>query len=236
MSKLLISIAMEAEAAPLISALKLTPSTGLLPSALPFVSYEGDNMTLITSGKDAVTGVDNVGTIPAALSVSHALATGDYNTVVNCGTCGGFIKRGMSIGSVMIPTVGAFHDRRIVIPGTKFEEYGVGKREVTNAKAALVREELGYVGGCCTTGDSLDHVPTDDAQMEANEAVAKDMEFASIAQVCSLYGVDLVGVKVVTDLVDGDKPSFEEFMENLGTAAKSLQETIPKVIEVLAKK
>jgi len=235
MSKLLISIAMEAEAAPLIAALNLSPSTSLFPKALPFLSYEGDDLTLITSGKDPVTGVDNVGTVSAALMVSHALSTGDYDTVVNCGTCGGFIKRGMSIGSVMIPSVGAFHDRRIVIPGTKFDEYGVGKREVTNSKAALVREELGYVGGCCTSGDSLDHVPSDDTQMDANEAVAKDMEFASIAQVCSLYDVDLIGVKVVTDLVDGDKPSFEEFMENLGTAAKSLQETIPKVIEVLKK-
>lgn len=91
----------------------------------------------------------------------------------------------------------------------------------------------GALGGCCTTGDSLDHVESDDAQMKANEAVVKDMEFAAIAQVCSLYGKDLVGVKVVTDLVDGDKPSFEEFMENLGSAAKALQETIPKVLEIL---
>ena len=100
-------------------------------------------MTVITSGKDASTGVDNVGTVNAALAVSHALASSsEFSTVVNAGTCGGFIKRGCSIGSVCVPTVGAYHDHRIVIPGTKFEEYGVGKSIIGNAKADAVREKV----------------------------------------------------------------------------------------------
>ena len=36
---------------------------------------------------------------------------------------------------------------------------------------------------------------------------------------CNLFDVLYLGIKVVTDIVDGDKPSQEEFLENLGTAA-----------------
>ena len=43
-------------------------------------------------------------------------------------------------------------------------------------------------------------------------------------------------VKVVTDIVDGDKQSHEESMENLGTAAQSLQGTLPKVIDFICEK
>ena len=40
----------------------------------------------------------------------------------------------------------------------------------------------------------------------------------------------------VTDIVDGDKPTEEEFLENLGAAAKSLQEALPRVLEAVAGK
>jgi hypothetical protein len=42
-------------------------------------------------------------------------------------------------------------------------------------------------------------------------------------------------VKVVTDLVDGDKPAFEEFMANLSSAAEALQASIPQVLEIIKK-
>jgi len=71
--------------------------------------------------------------------------------------------------------------------------------------------------------------------MAAHNAAAKDMEFAALAVLADVYSVPLIGVKVVTDLVDGDRPSHEEFMENLGTAAVSLQKTVEKAIEELAK-
>eukprot|EP00520_Triparma_pacifica_P007417 CAMPEP_0118650844 /NCGR_PEP_ID=MMETSP0785-20121206/10463_1 /TAXON_ID=91992 /ORGANISM="Bolidomonas pacifica, Strain CCMP 1866" /LENGTH=239 /DNA_ID=CAMNT_0006543245 /DNA_START=17 /DNA_END=736 /DNA_ORIENTATION=+ len=235
----LISIAMEAEAAPTIKSLALKVLPSVFPSALPYICYtnESKSLYLVTSGKDAATTVDNVGTMHAALAVNTALmALPDVKTIVNAGTCGGFIKRGCKIGSVIVPTVGAFHDRRIVIPGTPFEQYGVGKTDLSScAIANEVREKLDYLGGCCSSGDSLDHTAEDDALLESNEAVAKCMEFAAIAQVAKMWEKDLVGVKVVTDLVDGDQPSHEEFMANLGSAAEALQASIPKVLEITTK-
>ena len=43
-------------------------------------------------------------------------------------------------------------------------------------------------------------------------------------------------MKAITDIVDGDKPTQDEFLENLGAAAKALQGAVPKVIEFVAGK
>ena len=46
----------------------------------------------------------------------------------------------------------------------------------------------------------------------------------------------MFALKSVTDLVDGGEVTSEEFLKNLGTAAKSLQETLPKVLAFIAEK
>lgn len=51
---------------------------------------------------------------------------------------------------------------------------------------------------------------------EANDASVKEMEAAGIAHVAAMFGVPFIAVKAITDIVDGDKPTQDEFMENLG--------------------
>ena len=54
---------------------------------------------------------------------------------------------------------------------------------------------------------------------------------------CVLYNCPTVRLlQVLTDIVDGDRPSHEEFMANLGMAAVKLQESLVKVIEYVASK
>ena len=53
---------------------------------------------------------------------------------------------------------------------------------------------------------------------------------AAIGWSCSLFKTPYFGVKVVTDIVDGDRPTQDEFLENLSAAAKKLQESMPVVI------
>ena len=57
-----------------------------------------------------------------------------------------------------------------------------------------------------------------------------------IAWVAHLAAVPLVCVKVVTDLVDGEHPSHEEFLRNLGAAAEALKEALPRVVRFVAGK
>ena len=62
------------------------------------------------------------------------------------------------------------------------------------------------------------------------------MEGAALAWVAELHGVPFFCIKVITDIVDGDRPTEEEFMENLHRAAVSLQASVPKVIDYVSGK
>ncbi len=228
---------------PLVQHLALKQNDSFFTSTAPFLAYQGEhescNITVITNGKDAVhgTGVDNVGTIPAALATYLALDklnSGEkgVDLLINAGTCGGFKKMGAEVGDVYLTTAVANHDRRIPIPG--FTEYGIGKVESTSVESLAT--EISAKLGVCTTGNSLDAHDIDHHHMSKNGASVKDMEAAAIAWSCEMHKTPHFGIKVVTDIVDGDKPTQEEFMENLGTAAKSLQEALPKVIEYICGK
>jgi len=230
-----IAIAMEAEADPFVKHLSLESDDDFFPKTTPFQAFRGQykncDVTVVTNGKDDVygTGVDNVGTVPAALAAFLALnkLDGKADLLINAGTCGGFKRKGAEIGDVYLTTAAANHDRRIPIPD--FIPYGIGK--IDSANVSNLASEINAKLGICTTANSLDKHDVDDAQMEQNDASVKDMEAAAIAWSCALTDTPHFGIKVVTDIVDGDKPTEQEFFENLGAAAKSLQESLPKVIE-----
>lgn len=239
-----IAIAMEAEAAPFIEHFGLTPKDDVFPSSVPFLAYSGTfckggtaKVTVITNGKDDVykTGVDNVGTISAAMATFLALQSlgDDVDLLLNAGTCGGFGAKGAGIGDAFLTTAVANHDRRIPIPG--FTEYGIGKLDSVVDPTKLAAAH-GFKTGVCTTGNSLDKTEKDNELMLANDASVKDMEAAAIAWSCALQDVPFLGLKVVTDIVDGDIPSQDEFMANLQAASKSLQEALPKVLEYMCDK
>lgn len=234
-NNVVIAIAMEAEAAPFIEHLKLENDPSFFNSKSPFQAYTGTHenckLTVVTNGKDHVhdTQVDNVGTVPAALVTYLTLdkLDGEVDLLINAGTCGGFKRKGAEIGDVYLTTAVANHDRRIPIPD--FVPYGIGK--IDSLDVSNLAKVMNAKTGVCTTGNSLDAHDVDDVHMSSNDASVKDMEAAAIAWSCSLHETPHFGLKVVTDIVDGDKPTQEEFFENLGTAAKSLQEALPKVIE-----
>lgn len=81
----------------------------------------------------------------------------------------------------------------------------------------------GGQAGVVSTGNSLDYCQQDWDQMHASEAAVKEMEAAGIAWAAALHGMPLLALKAITDIVDGDRPAQEEFLENLAAAAKALQ-------------
>ena len=231
---------MEAEATPFIKHMDLQPDESFFPSQTPFLAFTGEHqntkVTVITFGKDKVyeTGVDNAGTVPSSLATFLALAKmeGKVDLILNAGTCGGFKRKGAEIGDVFVTTGVANHDRRIPIPG--FDKYGIGK--LTTLNASQMAGALGYKTGVCTTGNSLDWVEKDDEIMKENDASVKDMEAAAIAWIAKMNSVPYLGIKVVTDIVDGGVPTQDEFMANLASAAESLQQALPKILDFLCQK
>ena len=95
-------------------------------------------------------------------------------------------------------------------------------------------EAHGYTLGPISTGNSLDWNADDMANMESAGAVCKEMEAAAIGWACSLSKTPFFCVKSVTDIVDGDKPTHEEFLENLHLAAVELQKAVPAVLSHVA--
>lgn len=235
---------MEAEAKPFIDHLGLKEDKSFFPEHTPFVAYQGMHgqckVTVVFNGKDAVygTGVDNVGTVPASIATFLALQKmkselpGKEHLLINAGTCGGFKRKGAEIGDVFITTGVANHDRRIPIPD--FVPYGTGKLDTVNAEK--LAQTYSYKTGICTTSNSLDKTEKDDELMLANDASVKDMEAAAIAWSCGVHSVPFLGVKVVTDIVDGGVPTQDEFLANLQSASKSLQDALPKVLDYVCGK
>ncbi|KAK1379420.1 5'-methylthioadenosine/S-adenosylhomocysteine nucleosidase 2 [Heracleum sosnowskyi] len=81
-------------------------------------------------------------------------------------------------------------------------------------------------------GDSLEMCPQDESFIIANDATVKDMEGADVAYVADLLKVPGF-YKYVTDIIDGDKPTTEEFLENLAAVAAALEQAVAQVIDYI---
>ena len=250
-------VAMEAEAAPLVSLLGLKPCPkshrhAPLPSVVRSgVLLENDDgggtknvqhqqqqkkkkkrceVVVATCGADSTHGVDSVGTVNAALCAYEILKTHEPDVLINAGTAGGFREKGAAIGDVFLVDEVKYHDRRIPIP--TFTKYGVGA--IRTAETPNMRKTLKDLKrGVCSTGNSLDATEVDREMMSRNDASVKEMEAAAVAKVCEMFDVPFVCVKAITDIVDGPHAAEKEFLENLAMAGKRLQETVPKVLEFM---
>ena len=118
---------MESEAKPLLTHLNLNPIDSQFNHSqhkLFSGTYNGASITVAINGKSPEFNVDNVGTVPAALTTFLAIQQLQPDIVINAGTAGGFKRKTAEIGDSFIGTEIKNHDRRIPIPG--FTEYGIG--------------------------------------------------------------------------------------------------------------
>ncbi|KGN43223.1 5'-methylthioadenosine/S-adenosylhomocysteine nucleosidase 2 isoform X2 [Cucumis sativus] len=236
-SSILIIIAMQTEALPLVEKFQLSEDQkSVFPKEVPWVRYQGIyrnlQINLIWPGKDLALGVDSVGTISASLVTYASIQALHPDLIINAGTAGGFKAKGASIGDVFLVSECAFHDRRIPIP--VFDLYGVGLKQAW--KTPNLHKELDLKVGKLSTGDSLDMSAQDESSIVANDATVKDMEGAAVAYVADIFKVPAIFLKAVTDIVDGEKPTAEEFLQNLATVSAALDQAVTKVIDFISGK
>lgn len=232
-------IAMQAEALPLVETLVLVEdeeSSSIFPKGAPWKKYSGDlgglNVHVVVPGKDKTLGVDSVGTVPSSVLAYAAGVALRPDLIINAGTAGGFQAKGAVIGDVYVATEFANHDRRIPIP--VFDKYGVGTTE--SIPVGNLIKDLKLKEGKVSTGNSLDMSLQDEEYIKANDATIKDMEAAALAYVANLLAIPLISLKAVTDIVDGNKPTVEEFLENMSLAATALSRTVPLVLKYVSGK
>ena len=128
-----------------------------------------------------------------------------------------------------------FHSRRIPEAGGRgtLEESGFGHFRappiVFELAARLKILKLGVV----STSDSLDCSAIDLQLLRAEGAVVKEMEAAAEAKICQELRVNFFALKSVTDIVDGQEATADEFYSNLGQASEALQRALSNVISII---
>ncbi|KAG6486961.1 hypothetical protein ZIOFF_055542 [Zingiber officinale] len=267
-STILIVIAMQTEALPLVAKFELSEDLdrSAFPKGVPWVRYHGTykglDINLVWPGKDTILGetqepsncfcqvngsnlafeaqsVDSVGTVSASLLTYASIQALKPDLIINAGTAGGFQARGACIKDVYLVSDVAFHDRRIPIPVSihatvVFDLYGIGTKRAFSTPYLV--KELGLKVGKLSTGDSLDMCPQDESSIIANDATVKDMEGAAVAYVAGLFSIPAIFLKAVTDIVDGPKPTAEEFMENLIAVSAALHQAVTEVVDFISGK
>lgn len=229
--KILILVAMKAEADPIIAALNLL-ATGSFDAQLPFKSYERvdaeQHILLMVSGIDPRYRVDNIGTQPATLMAYVGIEQFRPDLVISAGTAGGFSARGAQIGTVYLSDDEfLFHDRQIPLAG--FNEQGAGHYPAANVRA--LAQQLNLPLGKISSGSSFTKYPDQMAQIEKSGAVAKEMEAAAIAWVCWLKNTPCMAVKSITNLLDHDDSSEQQFNANFFFAVQNLSTTLAIVLQ-----
>ncbi len=220
--KMLLLYAMQAEADPFIEVLGLERRESCWHPFRVYSGrdYEGHELTVMTSGIDEFYSVDNVATQNAAVMAAMGIKTYQPHVVINAGTAGGFKACGAKIGEVFIGNNFVYHDRRIPIPG--FSSFGIGGFQFS-PPAEFCSE---FRKAVITTGNSLDITANERRvlmELAKGYVVVKEMEATAIAEMCFQARVPLIAIKAITDLVDGERCSQDEFMQNLQLASHSLQ-------------
>lgn len=59
------------------------------------------------------------------------------------------------------------------------------------------------------------------------------MQGAAVGYVADLLKVPVIFVKAVTDIVDGEKPTAEEFLQNLAAVTAALDTAVTQVVDFI---
>ena len=233
--KILIVVAMNKEAQPIIKELGMSLSSVQinkhLQAPIYFKENEGRDIYLLVGGKDKVHGTDLLGSgiIPA---VTLAIEKVKPTLIINVGSAGGFSCRGAEKNEVYLSDgVFKFHDR-LFGPDTYHKPYGVGNYPVYDGVDVLSKQ-LNLKKARISTGGSMLASREEEEQMQENQAVLKEMEAAHIAQVASLFNIPLFALKGVTDLVDTAVCPQEQFSENIQPMSEKLAKILCQILNII---
>jgi 5'-methylthioadenosine nucleosidase len=176
-------------------------------------------------------GVAGVGTSNSVLNAFCAINEFKPSLLVNAGTAGGFGDSGGVIGDIYL-TKGTvmYHDRHIKLGN--YEEYGNGGYSCLSLRR--LPKILSAKTGVFSTGNSLDYTHADMSRIIDSDALVKDMEAAAFAEIAEQFNVPFIGIKSISDLVDGNKPTPDQFQDNFGLATRNLHGALTKFVRFLA--
>lgn len=191
-------------------------------------------------GKDILLCRCGVGKTNAAAAVSATLtAFAGAARVINTGVAGG-IGGGVRRGDVVVGTRTVQHDfdqtpdglRKGQVQGFDSEYFDADARLVTDMEQALRQENIAYRKGIIASGDQFIADGKKAAQIaDTFGAIACEMESASAAQVCALYGVPFLALRAISD--DGGEQAVSGFYEFLCAAAANNARAVCRFVKNL---
>lgn len=232
-----ILVAMRDEARGIIDALDLEEVSEVFNDRLPMRCFRGRwrelHISLAIAGVDSRFDVDHVGCEPAAVMAYEVIRTLAPDVLISAGTAGGFAARGATIGTVYLSAREfVFHDRHVPLAG--FDESAIGGYPA--ARVETMAAALALPTGVISSGSSLAKSDQDIQVIARHGAVAKEMEAAAIAWIAMMFGVPMIAVKSITNLVDEDNASEEEFVRHFALAEASLRHELLRVLDYLVGK
>lgn len=183
--------------------------------------------------------VGGVGTAAAAVSTAKALASSNYDIVVNAGICGGFSDR-TELGSLVVANKIIAADLGAQTPEgfISLDELGFGTARVTVDQSLVnrVKEALQSAGLPVTTGPILSVstvTGTAETTLEMIKrvpgATAEAMEGYGVAMAAQEYGIPILEIRAVSNVVgprDRDSWRIKEALASLESASSILQEVL----------
>lgn len=231
----LIIVAMQEEAEPIINQLKLVEIEDLSLSPLsPKIfsgKYKNLHVTVATSNKSSRFRVNQVSTQPAAVLTYVLLKKYDPCYVMNIGTAGAFKSKKAIIGDVYIGNETFYFDREIPVPG--YENYGFYRLE-THSISHKIQRRLGFKVGAVATGSTFVTTPDILRKIDTAGGTVKDMESAAIAEISDQFGKNIIVLKSVTDYIDHHENNSVDFVNNLRKAAATLNTATLAVLDYLS--
>ncbi len=229
--KILLVVAMDTEAQPIIETLHLQPLNHSF-SNLPMHGYIGDqngtSILLMINGEDPVHKVQNIGTEAATLSTYLGIEFFHPDLIISVGTAGSVIENGAALRDIYISEKIYFTDRRIPMEG--YSDYGRGGYE--SLPLPLIQEKLGLRSGVVCSEGSFDEEEIDYTMFLKEHCSAVDMEAAGVAWVSMLTKTPMIALKGITNEVRGDN-IHEEFNKNLPIVTTALANTLKQLISML---
>lgn len=190
------------------------------------------------SGKEIVAGKCGIGKVNSALNTLRVIEAERPDLVINSGVAGGASGR-LHIGDVLVADRVTYHDVWCG-PGTVEGQadgyplyllpYEKGLEAASRMKAE--GEELNF--GLICSGDRFIHTAEEVDSILANfpDALAVDMESASIAQTCMSEDVPFMIIRVMSD-TPGAGDNVSQYKDFWGEAPRKTFKSVESLIEKL---
>lgn len=178
------------------------------------------------SGREVVAAVSGVGKVYAAMCAQTMILEYNPSVIISTGVAGG--HKSLRVGDVVIAGSVVQHDidtsplgdEAGFISGINLINIPCSKKLSENLmRAAEAVGGIEYKYGVIATGDRFICSRHDaDAISEKFDALAYEMESASIGQVCYINGVEFAALRAISD--NGDEEASESYSEFMPMAAE----------------